>query len=82
MKNKDLKNLESQWKEMNHYLMNNKVSKQKRDVVFDRLVWLKKRIDNCKETVDYTPILYYFNETVFFFNKELKLEDKEKFKEM
>jgi len=81
MTRKELQDLESQWKEMNHYLLLNCASKNKHNQVFDRLVWLKKRIDNCKETTDYSQVLCYFNETVFFFNQALGLDGKSKFNE-
>ena len=81
MTRKELQDLENQWKEMNHYLLLNCNSKEKHDQVFDRLVWLKKRIDNSKETTDYSQVLYYFNETVFFFNQALELDEKDKFNE-
>jgi len=80
MTRKELQDLENEWKEMNHYLMVHCRSKNKHDKVFDRLVWLKKRIDNCKETTDYSQVLYYFNETVYFFNQTLGLNGKNKFK--
>ncbi len=81
MTRKELQDLESQWKDMNHYLMLHCPSKSKHDEVFDRLVWLKKRIDNSKETTDYSQVLYYFNETVYFFNQTLGLNGKNKFRE-
>lgn len=80
MTRKELQDLEKEWKMMNHYLMTHCPSKAKHDLVFDRLVWLKKRIDNCKENTDYSQVLNYFNETVFYFNKTLGLDKNHKFK--
>jgi len=82
MTKKDLQNLENKWKSMNHYLALNMPSGHKHDYIFDRLVWLKKKIDNSAESSNYDGILQYFNETVFFFNKELDLKDDKKFKKI
>lgn len=75
----ELENLQKKWEKMHQILRLEDTDESIYELIFSRLVWLKKRMDNCKENKEFSLLRHYFNETIIFFNEQLNLEEDKKF---
>lgn len=74
-----LQKLREEWHDMAVHLSKKVPEGTLRDILYDQLVWLKKKLDYYKIEKDIDAVRFCFNEVVDVFNGKLKLK-KNKFK--